>query len=154
MTQEDQSQPERFKLQPDPAWDWNEEDGDGVLVVELSWSPDGLAARNEQIVVRTEVADALAAAEITGFTLGPARGVYSEQALEMEDGDEPPGLLRLTPGDDPAADIAYVEQDGLTVSKRALDVLQAHCTNLRIDDGKPIIPTLEQWAAVRAGRSR
>lgn len=153
MNHEDRSKPERFKLQPDPAWDWNEVDGDGVLVVELSWTPDAMAARNEDIVVSPALADALVAAKVTGFTTGAARGVYSEQAFGVDEGEEPPALLRLIPGDDPAADIAYVKGDGLTVSRRALDLLRAHCQNLQIDTGKPVIPTLEQWAAEREGRT-
>lgn len=120
----------RYSIEPDPAWDgWDEEDG--VLVVELSWLPDALAGRSEQLVVSPALAEALRSNGITGFQTGAARGILDEDAFDVEPGTPPPPLLRLIPGDDPTADVRYTRPGGLTVSRRALDVLRAHCEHLQ-----------------------
>ncbi|WP_433045501.1 hypothetical protein [Dactylosporangium sp. CS-033363] len=118
----------RFQLDPDPAWDLCE-DRDGVLTVELSWLPDGLAARLTEIVASPALVAELTAAGLTGFSTAPAAGYFREDSF-VEPGTAPPELVRLVPGADPGADFAYVERAGLTVSERALQILRAHCRRL------------------------
>lgn len=121
----------RYAIDPDPAWDYYEEE-DGVLRVELSWAPDALAGRTTELVARPELIAAMQAEGLTGYRTGPAAGYYGEQVIGVEEGEAPPELVRVLPGDDPAADLAYEQGVGLTVSERALAVLRAHCTNLTV----------------------
>ncbi|GAA4965336.1 hypothetical protein [Actinoplanes utahensis] len=129
MTSEDHAQPQRYVLEPDPAWDWSEEQ-DGVFVVELSWVPDALAGRLAKLVVSPALAADLESRGVGGFRTGPARGLLGEDSF-AEPGTPPPPLLRLIPGEDPAEDIAFLPGVGLTVSERALEVLRAHCGQLQ-----------------------
>ena len=121
----------RYEIDPDPAWDAYDE-ADGVLVVELSWLPDALAGRPPEIVAAPELVAALAAAGLTGYRTGPARGHFGAQVIGVEPATAPPPLARLLVGDDPAADFAYEHSRGLTVSARALAVLRAHCDHLTV----------------------
>jgi hypothetical protein len=123
---------QRYAVEPDPAWDWSEEQN-GELVVELSWPPDALAGRLEDLVVSPALAAALVARGLTGFLTSAASGVFRDDAFGIEQGVTPPPLLRLLAGEDPAQDVAYVPRVGLTVSARALDVLQAHCDRLQVE---------------------
>lgn len=122
---------DRIAIAPDPAWDAYE-DRDGVLTVELSWAPDALAGRPPQLVAAPELVAAMAAAGLTGYRTGEAHGVYDE---DVEDGAAPPPLVRLFVGDDPAADLSYRPGAGLTVTGRALAVLQDHCDHLTVKAG-------------------
>ena len=123
--------PRRIAIAPDPAWDWYEEE-DGVLAVELSWMPDALAGRAPDFVAGPELIEAMSAAGLTGYRTGAARGYFGEQVVDVEEGTPPPPLVRLLVDDDPAADFAYERGQGLTVTERALAVLQAHCRNLTV----------------------
>jgi hypothetical protein len=119
-------------FEPDPAWDWSD-NRDGVLVVELGWSPDALAGRLADLVVSPALAAALVAHGVSGFRSSAARGVFREDPFGVEPGASPPPLVRLVAGDDPAADVACVPSVGLTVSGRALDVLRTHCARLQVE---------------------
>ncbi|WP_067500190.1 hypothetical protein [Actinoplanes sp. TFC3] len=121
----------RSIVEPDPAWDAST-DENGVLTVELSWPPDALAGRQEELVISPGLAQALTGAGLTGFTTAAAAGVYLDQTFGVEPGDVPPPLLRLVPGDDALADLAYVPGKGFSVSEKALQVLQAHCKSLMV----------------------
>lgn len=124
----------RFVLEPDPAWDWYD-DQDGVLTVELSWMPDALAGRLTELVVSPELAGALAAGGVTGFTVGIAVGFFAERgALDVLPGELPPDLVRLCVGDDLSADLAYLPGIGLTASQRVLDLFKAHCRHLDVTE--------------------
>ncbi|WP_157442044.1 hypothetical protein [Actinoplanes awajinensis] len=82
------TQPLRHIVEPDPAWDWTEE-VDDVLVVELSWPPDALAGRLDELVASPALVAALTAGGITGFRTAGARGVYREDSFDV-DPDTPP----------------------------------------------------------------
>jgi hypothetical protein len=55
------------------------------------------------------------------------------QVFDVEEGEEPPPLVRLVVGDDPAEDFSYARPAGFTASPRAVAVLQAYCTNLQVE---------------------
>lgn len=131
-----QRSPHRYALQPDPVWDGSQE-RDGVLLVELSWTPDALAGRPPDLVVSPALAAALTAHELTGFRTGAAQAAYDEDAFDVEPGTPPPPLVRLILGDDETRDLAYARPRGLTASNRALDVLQAHCDHLQAERISP-----------------
>ena len=122
----------RIGIFPDPAWDGSEEE-DGVLVVELSWPPDALAGRPPELVASPELVTVMAAAGLTGYRTGAARGEYGDGAFDVEEGATPPPLVRLIVDDDPAADFSYREAEGLTVTERTLILLQTHCQNLTVE---------------------
>jgi hypothetical protein len=48
----------RYFVEPDPAWDLSELDGE-TLSVELSWIPDALAGRLEELVATPPLTQAL-----------------------------------------------------------------------------------------------
>ncbi|AGZ41296.1 hypothetical protein [Actinoplanes friuliensis] len=121
----------RIGIDPDPAWDGSDEDN-GVLVVELSWPPDPLAGRPPQLVATPELVALMAEAGFTGYRTGEVRATYDEDAFDVEDGAAPPPLVSFMVGDDTGADFAYWPGEGLTVTERALILLQAHCQNLRV----------------------
>jgi hypothetical protein len=131
MSTEGSDKPRRYEIAPDPAWDWYEEE-DGVLVVELSWAPDPFAGRTTELVAGPDFVSLMAAEGLTGYRTGPARGYYDEQAVEAEAGQNPPPLVRIIVGADPAADFSYAQSEGLVVSERALALLRAHCENLLV----------------------
>ncbi|MBM2614773.1 hypothetical protein JIG36_04285 [Actinoplanes sp. LDG1-06] len=122
----------RFEIDPDPAWDLAEEEEGGVLAVELSWEPDALAGRPPELVATPVLVTALSDAGLTGFRTGLARGYYGEGAFGVEEGQTPPDLVRLVVEETPEADFSYERSQGLTVSERALALLQEHCQNLTI----------------------
>ncbi|MFC6018035.1 hypothetical protein ACFP2T_17685 [Plantactinospora solaniradicis] len=130
-TDEPNGTPRRYKIAPDPAWDWCDEE-DGVLSVELSWAPDPLAGRPPELVASPELVTALSAERLTGYTTGTARGTFGDGAFGVEEGATVPELVRLIVGEDPAADFSYERSQGLTVSERALALLQARCQNLTV----------------------
>lgn len=121
----------RIGIYPDPAWDGSDEE-DGVLTVELSWPPDALAGRPPELVASPELVAVMAAAGLTGYRTGAARGRYDQDGFGVEAGASPPPLVRLVVGDDPAADFSYRDEEGLTVTERTLILLQAHCQNLTV----------------------
>lgn len=123
--------PRRYEIDPDPAWDLYDEE-DGVLSVELSWVPDPLAGRPPELVASPELVTALSAEGLTGYTTGAARGYFNEYTPAAEEGAAVPELVRLIVGEDPAADFSYERSQGLTVSERALALLQARCQNLTV----------------------
>ncbi|MGK5683345.1 hypothetical protein [Actinoplanes sp. URMC 104] len=131
MSTEQTDTPRRIRIDPDPAWD-GYDDTDGVLSVEISWAPDALAGRPPQLIATPELVAALSAAELTGYRTGEARVSYDEDAFDVEEGDTPPPMVRLVVEDTPEADFSYRRGRGLTVSERALAVLQAHCRNLTV----------------------
>jgi hypothetical protein len=131
-TEEARSVVHRIGIFPDPAWDGYEEE-DGVFVVELSWPPDPLAGRPPQLVASPELVTVMAAAGLTGYRTGAARGEYGENTFHVEEGVTPPPLVRLIVGDDPAADFSYRQDEGLTVTERTLILLQARCQNLTVE---------------------
>src|SRR5688572_23148914 len=106
----------RYFVEPDPAWDLSELDGE-TLSVELSWMPDALAGRLEDLVATPSLVQALLAAGVSGFSTGPARGYFTENSFG---GPAPaPELCRLVVGDDPSADLFYLPGEGLVASERA-----------------------------------
>lgn len=121
----------RIGIDPDPVWDDHDEEN-GVLVVELSWRPDPLAGRPPELVASPELVAAMSAAGLTGYRTGPARGRYGEDTFGVDGDAAPPPLVRLIVDGDPAADFAYRRDEGLTVTERALILLQAHCRNLTV----------------------
>ncbi|WP_203823250.1 hypothetical protein [Actinoplanes palleronii] len=123
------TQPLRHIVEPDPAWDWTEE-VDDVLVVELSWPPDALAGRLDELVASPALVAALTSGGITGFRTAGARGVYREDSFDVDPDTPPPPLTRLLVGDDPAADMSYAAHTGLSVSQRTLEILRTHCERL------------------------
>ena len=131
-TEQSSGAPRRYAIAPDPAWDWYDEEDGGVLSVELSWAPDALAGRPPELVASPELAEALAAEGLTGFSTGPARGYFTEGAIGVDEGAAPPELVRLIVGEDPSADFSYERSEGLTVTERALTLLQARCQNLTV----------------------
>jgi hypothetical protein len=120
----------RYLVEPDPAWDWFE-DRDGVLTVELSWPPDALAGRGDDIVADPILVRALQGAGITGFHTAPAAGRYREDSFGVDASTPPPALVRLHVDGDDAADVRYHPTDGLVVTERALAVLRTYCTGLQ-----------------------
>jgi hypothetical protein len=130
----------RFVLDPDPAWDASEVQGK-VLVVELTWMPDALAGRRDELVVSPTLAEAMATAGLTGYTMGEARGALDEDGF-TEPSDSAPPLMRLIPGDDPAMDLAYVPQEGLIASPRATAIIAGHCKELAVSPqpGRSTLP--------------
>ncbi|GIH03843.1 hypothetical protein Rhe02_19100 [Rhizocola hellebori] len=122
---------QRFALEPDPAWDWSETDAEGALVVELSWLPDALAGRLDELVASPDLARALTEAGVTGFTIATARGLLHENFFEAP-GTPSPQLQRLVVGDELHADLSYQRKTGLIASPRAVAVLAAHCRQLTI----------------------
>ncbi|MCA2218595.1 hypothetical protein [Jidongwangia harbinensis] len=106
-----------------------------MLSVELSWAPDALAGRPPELVASPELVAAMAAAGLTGYTTGAARGYFGDGAFGIEDGAIAPELIRLIVGDDPAADVSYVRGQGLAVSERALALLRAQCQSLTVQQG-------------------
>ena len=125
--------PRRYEIDPDPAWDWYDEE-DGVLAVELSWAPDALAGRPPELVASPELVSAMSAEGLTGFRTGAARGFFSQNAFGVEEGTTAPPLVRILVDENPAADFSYERSQGLTVSERALALLRAHCANLTVDE--------------------
>ncbi len=123
--------PRRYEIEPDPAWDWDDE-VDGVLTVELSWAPDALAGRLETLVASPELVAALSREGLTGYTTGPARGYFDEQSDEAETGAAVPELVQFIVGEDPTADFFYQHTQGLVISERALTLLQPRCRNLTV----------------------
>ena len=121
----------RDLVEPDPAWDWFE-DRDGVFTVELSWPPDALAGRGEDIVASPDVVRALQGAGITGFRTAPAAGHYREDSFGVDADTPPPELVRLLVDGDDEADLRYRPTEGLVVTERALAVLRSHCTSLQV----------------------
>jgi hypothetical protein len=115
----------RFVIEPDPAWDAAVET-DGELVVEVTWLPNALAGRGDELVASLALVDALTVAGITGFTTAPARAIIPDGAF-VEPGTAPPVVVRLLTGDDPAADLAYVDGHGLIASPRATAIIVGHC---------------------------
>jgi hypothetical protein len=115
----------RFVIKPDPAWDAADET-DGELVVGVTWLPDALAGRGDQLVASPALVDALTVAGITGFTTAPARAIIPDDAF-VEPGTVPPVVIRLATGDDPAADLAYMGGHGLIASPRATAIIVGHC---------------------------
>jgi hypothetical protein len=115
----------RYFVEPDPAWDLSDLEGE-TLSVELSWMPDALAGRLEELVASPALVRALQEAALTGFTTQAARGYFTENSLD--DSAAAPELRRLVVGDDPAADLAYLPRTGLVASEQAVAVLRAHCT--------------------------
>lgn len=126
----------RYVVEPDPAWDGFEEE-DGVLVVELSWEPDALAGRLDELVATPQLVAALTQAGVSGFTTGAARGWYDEEnSFDVEPGTPPPDLVRLVVGADPQADLSYDPPRGLLVSEAALAVLNQHCERLDVEPAR------------------
>lgn len=130
-TEEPRGSAHRIGIDPDPAWDGSGQQS-GVLAVELTWPPDALAGRPPELVASPELIAAMSAAGFTGYRTGAVRARYDEDAFGVEDGDTPPPLVRLIVGDDEAADFSYQRPAGLTVTERALILLQAHCGNLTV----------------------
>ncbi|MGK5683346.1 hypothetical protein [Actinoplanes sp. URMC 104] len=131
-TEQPNGAPRRYRIEPDPAWDWYEEEDGGVLAVELSWVPDALAGRPPEVVAGPELVAVMADAGLTGYVTGPARGYYVQSAFGVQPSDTAPPLVRLTVGDDQTADFSFLASQGLTVSERALALLQEHCRNLTV----------------------
>lgn len=121
----------RHVVEPDPAWDESDV-VDGVLVVRLSWEPDALAGRLEELVATPALVAAFGQAGITGFTTGAARGRYDEDSFDVEEGARPPDLVRLHVGTDHRADLSYDPPRGLVVSEAALAVLRRFCDRLDV----------------------
>ena len=115
----------RFVIEPDPAWDAAEET-EGELVVEVSWLPDALAGRGDQLVASPVLLDALTAAGVTGFTTTPARVAIPGDAF-VEPGTATPVVTPLIAGDDLGADLAYVDGRGLIASPRATAIIMGQC---------------------------
>lgn len=130
-SEEPRSVARRIVIDPDPAWDGHEEEN-GTLAVELTWPPDALAGRPPELVASPELLTAMSAAGLTGYRIGEARAQYGEGAFDVEEGATPPPLVRLIVDDDPEADFSYRRGEGLTVTGRALALLQAHCQNLTV----------------------
>jgi hypothetical protein len=130
-TEEPRSVSHRIAIDPDPAWDGYEEEN-GVLAVELSWAPDALAGRPPELVASPELVSVLSSAGLTGYRTAEVRAQYGEDAFDVEEGATPPPLVRLIVDDDPAADFSYRRGEGLTVTERALVLLQAHCQSLTV----------------------
>jgi hypothetical protein len=133
----ERAQPEaepRFFLEPDPAWDVSTIDGD-LLEVELSWFPDALEGRLDELLVSPALVDSLMAAGITGFTTGPGRGFFTDNAL-VDPNTMPPALVRLLVGDDVSADLAYLSRECLVASDRARAIISQHCTRLDVEEVK------------------
>lgn len=121
----------RFVVEPDPAWDWSEEP-DGVLTVELSWKPDALAGRLEEIVASPALIEALRDAGFAGFETAPARGYFGEDSFEDDESTPVPELIRLKVSSDQTADLYYEPRIGLVVTEQVLTVLRAHCTRMTV----------------------
>jgi hypothetical protein len=122
-----------FVVEPDPAWDWSE-DVDGVLTVELSWKPDGIAGRLDELVTSPALLRDLQEAGFSGFNTGPARGYYREDSFGADESTPAPDLIQLNVDHDEAGDIHYVPEVGLIVSGRVLSVLKDHCTRMSAED--------------------
>jgi hypothetical protein len=65
-------------------------------------------------------------AGITGFTTAPAHVIIPDDAF-VEPGTAPPPVIRLIAGDDPVADLAYLDGHGLIASPRATAIVVAQC---------------------------
>ena len=124
----------RYEVEPDPALDGADE-LDGVFVVELTWVPDALAGRLDELVASPQLVAALTQAGISGFTTGAARGWYDDENSFVDEGTPPPELVRLVVGSDPDADMSLRGPRGfqLYVSEAALAVLQQHCQSLGVE---------------------
>jgi hypothetical protein len=122
----------RYYVEPDPAWDLSEI-RDGTLTMELSWMPDALAGRMEEIVASPQLVTALKQAGVSGFTTSLAHGYFTENSIDVEVEVEPaPRLQQLHLGNDETADLYYAHAVGLIASPRAVEVLRTHCTNITI----------------------
>lgn len=120
----------RFVLEPDPAWDGSETDND-ELIVELTWLPDALAGRLEELVASAELTAALVNASITGVTTARARAVITDNSFIDMDAAAPT-VVRLIVGHDPTADLAFVPGHGLVASPRATAIIAGHCDRIDI----------------------
>ena len=123
---------QRYVVDPDPAWDLSEL-RNSTLHVELSWNPDALAGRLEELVASPKLVSALEVAGITGFTSSPAYGYFSSDAIGVTHETVAPELLQLHVGRDGHADLSYLPESGLIASERAVEVIRRHCDKAAIE---------------------
>ena len=121
-----------FQIEPDVVGEWGDQmDYDARRVPQLvgpfhyvidSWAGEDLVTTHPYFFVTRKLADAIAAAGLTGVDFAPARVSVSEQgSLSPEWGE--PDLLQLVFVGDANSDIYLHDRVDLRVQGRAMDVL-------------------------------